>query len=110
MKLTKNRKKLSTKFNRDESYSIEEAVKLVKSTKYTSFDESVDLAINLGVDPRHAEASREVQGQQLRPVRQVRVGPHFEFATVCLAAAQRMHIRSLPFGGPTFCLALTATG
>ena len=55
MKLTKNRKKLSTKFNRDESYTIEEAVKLVKSTKYTSFDESVDLAINLGVDPRHAD-------------------------------------------------------
>ena len=46
---------LSTKFNRDESYTIEEAVKLVKSTKYTSFDESVDLAINLGVDPRHAD-------------------------------------------------------
>ena len=55
MKLTKNRKKLSTKFNRDESYTIEEAVKLVKSTKYTSFDESVDLAIHLGVDPRHAD-------------------------------------------------------
>ena len=55
MKLTKNRKKLYTKFNSDESYSIEEAVKLVKSTKYTSFDESVDLAINLGVDPRHAD-------------------------------------------------------
>ena len=55
MKLTKNRKKLSTKFNRDVSYTIEEAVKLVKSTKYTSFDESVDLAINLGVDPRHAD-------------------------------------------------------
>jgi len=55
MKLTNNRKKLSTKFNRDESYTIEEAVKLVKSTKYTNFDESVDLAINLGVDPRHAD-------------------------------------------------------
>ena len=55
MKLTKNKKMLSTKFNRDESYTIEEAVKLVKSTKYTSFDESVDLAINLGVDPRHAD-------------------------------------------------------
>ena len=55
MKLTKNRKKLSSKFNRDVSYTIEEAVKLVKSTKYTSFDESVDLAINLGVDPRHAD-------------------------------------------------------
>ena len=55
MKLTKNKKMLSTKFNRDESYTIEEAVRLVKSTKYTSFDESVDLAINLGVDPRHAD-------------------------------------------------------
>lgn len=55
MKLTKNKKNLDTKFNRDQNYSIIEAVELVKSTKFTNFDESVDLAINLGVDPRHAD-------------------------------------------------------
>ena len=55
MKLTKNRKKIDSKFKREESYSIAEAVKLLKSYKFTKFDESVDLAINLGVDPRHAD-------------------------------------------------------
>lgn len=36
-------------------YSLDEAVKIVKSTKIAKFDESVDVAINLGVDPRHAD-------------------------------------------------------
>ena len=35
--------------------SVEDAVKLVKDLKFVKFDESVDLAINLGVDPRHAD-------------------------------------------------------
>lgn len=55
MKLTKNKKNIDSNLNRDKSYSISEAVKLLKSFKFTSFDESVDLAINLGVDPRHAD-------------------------------------------------------
>ena len=55
MKLTKNRKNIDSKINRDENYSVQEAVKLLKSAKFTNFDESVDLAINLGVDPRHAD-------------------------------------------------------
>ena len=55
MKLTKNRKNIESKLNRDENYSVQEAIKLLKSTKFTNFDESVDLAINLGVDPRHAD-------------------------------------------------------
>jgi large subunit ribosomal protein L1 len=36
-------------------YSLAEAVALIKGTDATKFDESVDLAINLGVDPRHAD-------------------------------------------------------
>ena len=36
-------------------YSLEDAVKLVKDLKFVNFDESVDLAINLDVDPRHAD-------------------------------------------------------
>ena len=43
------------KYNRDNEYSIKEAISLIKSFSKTKFDESVDLSINLGVDPRHAD-------------------------------------------------------
>ena len=36
-------------------YSLEEAVKLLKETATAKFDETVEVAINLGVDPRHAD-------------------------------------------------------
>jgi large subunit ribosomal protein L1 len=35
--------------------SVEEAVKLIKQAANTKFDESVEIAMNLGVDPRHAD-------------------------------------------------------
>ena len=37
------------------AYGVEEAVKLVKSRATAKFDETIELAINLGVDPRHAD-------------------------------------------------------
>ncbi len=37
------------------AYSVEEAVKLVKARATAKFDETIELAINLGVDPRHAD-------------------------------------------------------
>ena len=37
------------------SYSVEEAVKLVKERAKAKFDETIEVAINLGVDPRHAD-------------------------------------------------------
>ncbi|SNY94023.1 large subunit ribosomal protein L1 [Cohaesibacter sp. ES.047] len=37
------------------TYSLEEAVKLVKSGALAKFDETVEIALNLGVDPRHAD-------------------------------------------------------
>ncbi len=37
------------------NYTIEEAIKLAKEITYTKFDETVDLAFRLGVDPRHAD-------------------------------------------------------
>lgn len=36
-------------------YTLEEAVELVKSANYAKFDESVDVAVNLGVNPAHAD-------------------------------------------------------
>ena len=41
--------------DRARTYSLAEAVATVKSAKFTKFDETVDVAVRLGVDPRHAD-------------------------------------------------------
>ena len=41
--------------DRDRAYPIDEAVGLLKSFATTKFDETVEIAMNLGVDPRHAD-------------------------------------------------------
>jgi len=41
--------------NRDQAYSIEDAVKLVKGGAKAKFDETIEVSMNLGVDPRHAD-------------------------------------------------------
>jgi len=40
---------------RDKLYSLEEAVKLIKDAAKAKFDETIEVALNLGVDPRHAD-------------------------------------------------------
>src|SRR5438045_8853491 len=39
----------------DRSYSIEDAIPLVQKVKYAKFDETVELTLRLGVDPKHAD-------------------------------------------------------
>jgi large subunit ribosomal protein L1 len=46
-------------------YGIDEAVKILKSNSKTKFDETVEIAINLGVDPRHAD--QQVRGMVALP-------------------------------------------
>lgn len=41
--------------DRAREYPIPDAVGLVKKAAYAKFDETVDVAVNLGVDPRHAD-------------------------------------------------------
>ena len=60
MKMTKNYKTTREKFDRMKLYPIDEAVALVQEMKFSKFDESIDLAINLDVDPRHAEENIRV--------------------------------------------------
>ena len=60
MKKSKNMLNATEKIESMKSYLLEEAVALVKDMKYSKFDESVDLAIKLGVDPRHAEENIRV--------------------------------------------------
>jgi len=55
MALTKNRKLNLDKYDREKEYSLNDAISLIKDMKFTKFDESVDIALNMGVDPRHAD-------------------------------------------------------
>ena len=41
--------------DKNKSYSLDEAIKLVKSNARAKFDETVELSLNLGIDPRHAD-------------------------------------------------------
>jgi len=51
----KKYKAASAKVDRERRYKLDEAMALVKQTATKKFDESVDAAINLGVDPKHAD-------------------------------------------------------
>jgi large subunit ribosomal protein L1 len=57
MAKTKSKKYLeaAAKVDGEKLYSIDEALKLAKETSFVKFDETVDLAFRLGVDPRHAD-------------------------------------------------------
>ena len=55
MALSKRNKKNHEGVDPTKVYTIEEAVKLVKSRATSKFDETIELSINLGVDPRHAD-------------------------------------------------------
>ena len=51
--------------DKNQAYSLKDAIKIVKENATAKFDETIDLAINLGVDPKHAD-------QMIRGVCQLR--------------------------------------
>src|SRR5271166_5332728 len=53
--LPKKRAALADLVDQDRKYSVDEACALVKKAKTAKFDETVDLAIRLGVNPKHAD-------------------------------------------------------
>jgi large subunit ribosomal protein L1 len=55
MSLSKKHKEALTKVDRSKRYTFEDAVSLVQSAAYAKFDETVEIAVRLGVDPRHAD-------------------------------------------------------
>ena len=55
VKLTKNRKSSLKKYDKEKLYSLKEASDIIKSFSNLKFDSSVDLALNLGVDPKKAD-------------------------------------------------------
>jgi large subunit ribosomal protein L1 len=54
-KVFKNRAKVDALVDRERKYSVEEACALLKQAKFAKFDETVDLAVRLGVNPKHAD-------------------------------------------------------
>jgi len=52
---TKRMKTAIESVDRDRSYGLRDAVELLKNAPLLKFDESVDVAVNLGVDPKHAD-------------------------------------------------------
>jgi large subunit ribosomal protein L1 len=55
MSLSKKYKENLSKYDSDKEYSLDQAVELLHSFDHSKFDESVDISVNLGVDPKHAD-------------------------------------------------------
>ena len=53
-KLTKKQKEAASKIDKNRMYSLKDAAALLKVVASAKFDESVDIAVRLGVDPRKA--------------------------------------------------------
>lgn len=64
-KISKKLQEANKKVDRNKTYAIAEAVKLVKETSVTKFDATVDVAFNLNVDPRHAD--QQIRGAVVLP-------------------------------------------
>ena len=64
-RLTKKRKAILDKFTRGKNYAVNEAIDLVKEMASAKFAESIDVAVNLGVDPRKSD--QVVRGASVLP-------------------------------------------
>ena len=64
-KLTKRSKQASALVDRDTQYGLDEAVSLVKQTATAKFDETIELAFNLNVDPKYAD--QQIRGAMVLP-------------------------------------------
>ncbi|QYU67658.1 50S ribosomal protein L1 [Leptolyngbya sp. 15MV] len=74
-KIGKRAKAINAAFDREKTYSLDEAIKLVKSNAKAKFDETVEIAMNLGIDPRHADQMvRGVVGLPAGTGKTLRVG------------------------------------
>ena len=55
----------SATIDREKAYVVDDAVQLIKQSAKAKFDETVDLVVRLGVDPRHAD--QQVRGAVVLP-------------------------------------------
>ena len=64
-KATKRLKEINSKFSKEKSYLLSEAFSLLKGMSKVKFNESIDVAVNLGVDPRKSD--QVVRGSTVLP-------------------------------------------
>ena len=64
-RLTKRMKTVHSKVDRSKNYAVDDALKLVKETATAKFDESVDVAVNLGIDAKKSDQT--VRGSVVMP-------------------------------------------
>ncbi|MEE9441254.1 MAG: 50S ribosomal protein L1 [candidate division Zixibacteria bacterium] len=55
MKKSKNQRAVLERFDKLKQYSVEESIGFIKDNSFAKFDESIDINLKLGVDPRHAD-------------------------------------------------------
>ena len=105
-KLTKKQKAQADSVNRDKFYGVDEAIALVKKNATAKFDETVEIALNLGVDPRHAD-------QMVRGVVNLPKGSGKPGSTFCVCALNALQNSMMfrprcpsagPIGGEGFAL------
>ena len=63
--MTKRKKEIAEKVDRDKAYPIDDALTLVKELATAKFPESIDVSVNLGVDPRKSD--QVVRGSTVLP-------------------------------------------
>ena len=64
-KLTKNRKVATALVDPEKTYSITEALELMREASFAKFDETIDISYHLNVDPRHAD--QQIRGAMVLP-------------------------------------------
>lgn len=64
-KLSKRAKQIRDKIDRTKAYAVDDALELIKSLSSVKFNESVDVSVNLGVDPRKSD--QVVRGSTVLP-------------------------------------------
>ena len=84
--------------DRDATHALEAAIKLVKENAKAKFDETIEISVNLGVDPRHAD-------QQVRGVVNLPSGR----PTLALTGGARARLESLVPPGMSAQIDLTLT-
>ena len=87
-KLSKRMKTVRGKVDRTKSYPVDDALKLIKETAVAKFDESVDVAVNLGIDPKKSDQT--VRGAVVLPAgtgKKVRVAVFTQGDLIALAEA-----------------------
>jgi len=71
----KRLKKLQASFDADKLFGLDEALRLAKANATAKFDETIEISMNLGIDPRHADQMvRGVVGLPNGTGKTVRVG------------------------------------